>query len=310
MEVKIASEIWLRPSSTTPPHLRHYRLSLLDQLIPVDSVPFIFFYKHDELINLNQKLDLLKNKLSQILSDFYVLAGKMMEDGLTVDCNDDGVRYVEARVDCEMREFLARPDLLQMNKLVPSRDVLKMHAEGTHVASIQINVFKCESLAIGLSISHKIVDGAGIGVFMNAWAAAARRSVDYSNPKPNFNTSSVFPAENLWLKEVAAAAVSSVKPGSFITKRLGSRKELIAHLQTDHKERVGGGAFSRGVRCVGVSTGPDPDRTGPEPESRFFTDRNRNRFQTGLDRTGPESPKNTAAKRFTGNNNTSGGERE
>uniref|UniRef100_A0A7N0UK53 Uncharacterized protein n=1 Tax=Kalanchoe fedtschenkoi TaxID=63787 RepID=A0A7N0UK53_KALFE len=245
MEVKIVSEIWVRPSSPTPTHLRHYRLSLLDQIIPVPIMPFIFFYKHDELISLNQQLELLKNKLSETLSDFYVLAGKIMEDDLTVDCKDDGVHYVEALVDCEMREFLARPDLLQMNKLVPSGDMLK----GTHVANIQINVFKCGSLAIGLCISHKIIDGAGVGIFMNAWAAAARRSVDYSNPKPNFNSTSVFPAENPWLREVAATAAPSLNPGNFITKRLVFTSPCIEKL----REEAAAGGCQRPTRVQVVS---------------------------------------------------------
>uniref|UniRef100_A0A7N0UKS6 Uncharacterized protein n=1 Tax=Kalanchoe fedtschenkoi TaxID=63787 RepID=A0A7N0UKS6_KALFE len=248
MEVKIVSEIWLRPSSPTPPHLRHYRLSLIDLLTPGTCMPFIFFYKHDELINPNPQLELLKNKLSETLSDFYVLAGKIMEDDRTVViCNDDGVRYVEARVDCEMSEVMSHSDLTQMNTLLPSDDHLKFN--GTHLASIQINVFECGSLAIGLCMSHKIMDAAGVGVFMNAWAAAARSSVDDSNPKPNFNSSSVFQAKNPWAKEVAALFEPNLKPGNFITRRLVFYPPSIEKL----RDEVAAGVRQRPTRVQALS---------------------------------------------------------
>ncbi|CAM8984338.1 unnamed protein product [Rhodiola kirilowii] len=215
MEVEIISEFSLKPSSPTPPSLRYLKLSILDQLIPSPYAPIVFFYDqigHDK----TRVLKLFRDSLSQILQQFYPLAG-VLKDDLTVDCNDEGFRYLEAQVNCHMNDFLTNPDLLMVNKLLPV-DV-EDDSPGKCVGNVQINVFECGSIAIGLCVSHKILDGAGISIFMNAWAAAARGEFG-SISCPNFNSCSVFPPANPWFKEVVSSIWCAMfKPGNFMTRR-------------------------------------------------------------------------------------------
>lgn len=82
----------------------------------------------------------MKNSLSETLTRFYPLAGKIKDD-LSIDGNDEVAHYVEARVDFSLREFLTKPHLLLLHRFLPCELVLKESNTGTHVTNIQVNVF-------------------------------------------------------------------------------------------------------------------------------------------------------------------------
>ncbi|KAK7839509.1 salutaridinol 7-o-acetyltransferase [Quercus suber] len=93
----------------------------------------------------------------ETLTQYYPLAGKIKDD-LCINCNDEGAYFVGAQVNflhCEL--------------------ILKESA-GTYVTNIQVNVFKCGGIAIGVCISHKILDGVALSGFLKAWATIARGS--------------------------------------------------------------------------------------------------------------------------------------
>ncbi|KAK6156878.1 hypothetical protein DH2020_011126 [Rehmannia glutinosa] len=100
--VKIISKVIIKPSSPTPHTHKTVKLSFLDQLLaPPFYVPFIFFYQPDNStvsVNHAQISQQLKNSLSEALTLFYPLAGKLNPQISTVDCSDDGAEFVEARV--------------------------------------------------------------------------------------------------------------------------------------------------------------------------------------------------------------------
>ena len=139
MEVGIVSEEQVRPSSPTPSHLRTFEFSLLDQLI--SSAPYgpvILFYPINDssnLSNIPKRLELLKKSLSEILTLYYPLAGKIKDD-LCIDCNDDGAYFVEAQVNVCLSEFLSQPDLLILHKFLPCEFILKESYVGTYVTNI------------------------------------------------------------------------------------------------------------------------------------------------------------------------------
>jgi hypothetical protein len=68
MEVQIISKQNVRPSSPTPPHLRNFKLSLLDQLVTVPYAPILLFYPMNKKVSTGdldvpKRLELLKNYL-------------------------------------------------------------------------------------------------------------------------------------------------------------------------------------------------------------------------------------------------------
>ena len=172
---KVISNEIIKPSSPTPTHLCHYQLSFFDQIMPPMYISSISFYEKNDAyskfsINSAAKSSALKQSLSNILKHYYPLAGRLKDNNLSVDCNDEGVLYREAEVKCQLSDIVAEPNPIEMKKF------LLCDNDGTHHLpfAVQVNHFTCGGIAIGACISHKIADGSSFINFMKDWAATAR----------------------------------------------------------------------------------------------------------------------------------------
>ena len=214
IKVEVISRDTIKPSSPTPTHLRHLQLSFLDQILTPTFIPIILFYPvdgdakadHDKI----QRSIWLKKTLSETLIRFYPLAGRV-KDNISIDCSDQGVPYLEAQVDCQLSDFTCHPDSMELNKFIPfaTDDVVDI------VLAIQVNTFKCGGIAIGVCISHKAADAWSMVMFVNGWAAVARR--DTGAVCPQFGLASLFPPINL----------SGFDPSTGITKEKIVTKRFI-----------------------------------------------------------------------------------
>ncbi|KAL9303997.1 hypothetical protein ACSQ67_021260 [Phaseolus vulgaris] len=249
VEVEIISREDIRPSSPTPSHLRVFRLSLLDRLIPFPYAPIILFYTSPKsntnyLSEVPKRLELLKKSLSETLTKFYPLGGKIKED-LSIECNDEGANFVLARVKCPLDEFLVQPEVTVLHKFIPV-DLVDLASEGsnsgTHVTNIQVNIFECGGIAIGMCISHKILDGAGLSTFIKGWTERAKDCNQLT--QPNFTGPSLFPTNSSWLKDLSMWMWGSLfKQGKWVTRRFLFRNSAIATLKaqtpgTENSTRV------------------------------------------------------------------------
>ncbi|KAL7209266.1 hypothetical protein ACSBR1_030911 [Camellia fascicularis] len=106
-DVEIVSSETIKPSSPTPSHLKTFNLSLLDQINLPFYIPTTIFYS--PTINAKQTLQNLKDSLAKALSIFYPLAGRI-KDHLSIDCNDERVLFSQAKVNCQLSEFLNPSD--------------------------------------------------------------------------------------------------------------------------------------------------------------------------------------------------------
>ena len=106
VEIEVISEETIKPSFPTPQHLHHYQLSFLDQLQPLIFMPMVIFYPKQSDANLSniEQSDRIKKSLSDALTRFHMLAGRV-KDNLYIDCNDEGVHYVEAKAKCKLLNF-------------------------------------------------------------------------------------------------------------------------------------------------------------------------------------------------------------
>ena len=50
------------------------------------------------------------------------------------------------------------------------------------VLTIQVNILECGGIAIGVCISHKVVDALSMVMFVNGWAAVTHRDADVLCP--------------------------------------------------------------------------------------------------------------------------------
>lgn len=223
MKVQIMSRKFIKPSIPTPKNLCTYKLSCMDELNTTMNVVGILYYPSSDNI---RRVNNLEKSLAQILPQFYPFGGRYNKENHFVDCSDQGAEYVEAQVlDCALNEIiLSGVEPMELNDLLP----LEIGAadEATYpILSVQITKFKCGGTAIGICISHRIVDACSFGTFVSAWAKASLG--DKSEPiRPKFDSQFYLPGENS-----AFGSTRSTKDTSTVTKRILFDREAIQTLR-------------------------------------------------------------------------------
>lgn len=200
------SESFIKPSSPTPPQLRCYKLSLLDQMVPCVYTPMALFYPSASIQGREIISQTLQNSLSKTLSYYYPFAGRLMNNTY-IDCNDKGVEFIEARIHCRMSDIIEDKSSQLKNLILPSKSQILTNHDNFNVAAadyslvlVQLNYLDCGSLALCVSISHKLADASARSIFVNDWAAIARKSSSddhFPSPSspdsPQFIGTSIFP---------------------------------------------------------------------------------------------------------------------
>lgn len=234
MSVEIISKEYIKPSSPTPHHLKLYKLSILDQLIPAPYAPIILYYPnqdHASDLEVQDRLNVLKDSLSNTLTRFYPLAGTIKDD-LSIDCNDVGAYFAVARVNTRLDEFLKYPDIELINHFLPCEPSFNGSSEGSCVSNVQVTIFECGGIAISLCISHKICDGGALSTFLKSWAGTSYGSKEVVYP--NLSAPSLFPVNDLWLKDSTMVMWRSLfKMGKCRTTRIVFDSSKLAALKAD-----------------------------------------------------------------------------
>ncbi|GAY45621.1 hypothetical protein CUMW_090760 [Citrus unshiu] len=203
IEVETLAREIIKPSFPTPHHLRNLKLSLLDQIIPVEYTAVILFYRgNDDTHHHSHISQHLKQSLSETLKIYYPFAG-IIKDHILVECKDNGF----------LRKFL--PIEIESPK-----------AGSAPLLLIKFIFFKCGGVAIGNCLSHKIGDGCTTSTVINNWAATARGSGKTSENIPEYNAASIFPPDD-FLKPYM-----DVIGTNYITKRFVFDASNIAALRT------------------------------------------------------------------------------
>lgn len=174
----------------------------------------------------------LKRSLSDALTRFYPLAGRI-EGQSFVDCNDEGVKYLEAQVDSQLSDVIEIPQVAVVDQLIPYNlsDARMLQAE--EQLAIQVNLFKCGGIVLGTCISHKIADACTLSNFINSWAAIARGESNLVFPI--FNTSVIFPPSDFSLSSLTNAKNKAVMPPveRLVTKRFVFTASAISALKAN-----------------------------------------------------------------------------
>ncbi|KAM5573955.1 acyltransferase Pun1-like [Rosa sericea] len=204
--VEITSRKSIKPSSPTPHHNRYLKLSLLDQLLPPTVYgTILYFYTpttnhcdHDvapsKVSETTSKR--LQASLSETLVHCYPLAGRL-KGTASIECNDEGAHFVEARVRCQLSDFLKQPNPELLKKFMAEHDSKTAQiALGTCVLLVQISVFNCGGIVVAVSPSHKIADGISLHTFVRLWAAINRGEY-HQLVLPEFNGATLLPAKDL-----------------------------------------------------------------------------------------------------------------
>ncbi|XP_055814704.1 stemmadenine O-acetyltransferase-like [Solanum dulcamara] len=231
----ISKEILIKPCTPTPIEFRHYNLSYLDQIIPPIFMPLVYFYPASDLFSNTERSDKIKLSLSEALAKFYPLAGRVV-DNLYVDCNDEGVPYVEVVVKCNLADIISNPIPNELNKFIPY-ELDEVKDVGLVV---QVNFFECGGMAIGIGISHKLADAASCFMFINTWAAIACRQCHLS---PFFDSATLFPPKDASLVRDVCL---EIQRENILTKRFVFSNSDISALRDEYADqRMKGSVFER-----------------------------------------------------------------
>ncbi|TYH06846.1 hypothetical protein ES288_A08G186100v1 [Gossypium darwinii] len=192
MMIEIKSEIvsrqTIKPSTPTPPHLKTFKLSLLDQISPDIHGNMTFFYPSDSTTHsisnhhyFFEKSKLLQDSISKTLSLFYPLGGRLL-DAATVDCNDEGAFFVEAKVNIPLSHFLNQPDFILMDHFLSTTDPTTMELSNGAMFLVRFTSFTCGGVAISLSLTHKVADVSALLTLLQCWSSVSRGLSDPITP--------------------------------------------------------------------------------------------------------------------------------
>ncbi|KDP26743.1 hypothetical protein JCGZ_17901 [Jatropha curcas] len=194
LQAEIISREMVKPSSPTPKHQKIHALCFFEQISSTIYVPFVFFYAKDTCPDRSHISYLLKGSLSETLSKYYPLAGRL-KDSVTVDCNDEGIEFFETRINCDLSYIFKNPNAETIKILIPN-DLEYKDPFLSSLVIVQVNFFDCGGMGLTVCISHKIADMATLYSFINNWAAIARNSgKEYISPL--FNLGSLYPPIDL-----------------------------------------------------------------------------------------------------------------
>ncbi|KAK9286874.1 hypothetical protein L1049_015280 [Liquidambar formosana] len=240
MKIQILSRKFIKPSSPTPHHLKKMKLSFIDQIAPSVYPPFIFYYPADGSSRCRaeniERRDRLEKSLSDTLRLYYPLAGRFIKDDLLIDCNDHGVEYLEVQVHGQLVQLLhGEPKIELLSPLVP----FAAESDTSPLVVIQINVFDCGGLVIGMRASHRIVDAFTYATFVNGWAAASRVGINQVIG-PSFGIASFLPERDVsWVKSLKPQP-SKNNGSKFVMKSFVFDRATILSLKAKAKTGAGG----------------------------------------------------------------------
>ncbi|XP_028801341.1 benzyl alcohol O-benzoyltransferase-like [Neltuma alba] len=167
----------ISPAKPTPRELKP--LSDIDgrDFIRIQT-PFIHFYRSEASMAGKDPVKVIREALAQTLVFYYPFAGRIREGEdhkLMVDCNEEGVMFIEADADVTLQQFgndLQPPfpcfgDLLYSS---PASDQILR----CPILLVQVTRLKCGGFIFALRMNHCLCDGYGIVQFMNALAELAK----------------------------------------------------------------------------------------------------------------------------------------
>ncbi|KAK0582456.1 hypothetical protein LWI29_025844 [Acer saccharum] len=235
MEVQIISKKLIKPSIPTPSHLQNMSLSLMDIRLLPRTVPIIFYYPahgncHPDSVEHVERLKRLEKSLSEILTLYYPLAGRYVEEKLSIDCNDEGVEYAKALVNGKLSQILqGQFEIKELNRFIPDHNQVEESATSPLVA-VQINIFNCGGIAIGLLTSHRIIDGFTLFLFTNGWAKACKVGNINDVIVPNFEAGILFPPTDTPVVKLPSLSKTT---SQVVTKRFVLNASTISKLKAD-----------------------------------------------------------------------------
>ncbi|KAB2632105.1 methanol O-anthraniloyltransferase-like [Pyrus ussuriensis x Pyrus communis] len=173
----------IKPAKPTPRETK--RLSDVDdQQGTRFHFPLILSYRNKE--NQGDPVTAIRDALSRALVYYYPVAGRLREGPnkkLMVDCNGEGVLFIEADADFTLEELgdTIRPPCPLLDELlfnVPGSDGIL----GCPILLVQVTRLKCGGFIFASRVNHTMFDAVGLAQFLNAVGEMAQGTHSPSIP--------------------------------------------------------------------------------------------------------------------------------
>ncbi|MFE5125677.1 acyltransferase [Streptomyces sp. NPDC056669] len=155
------------------------RLSVYDMLIGPVYTPRAFFYR--------ETLDgeALRASLGRTLRNFPILSGRMKRDpdgGLSVLCDDGGVRFVEAYASEPMPDYGPRHTAKKgLERHLSHAMPFWVVDRDTPLFTVKLTHMKGGGSILGLTMNHAVADGSSYMSFLESWVHE-HRGLGYAKP--------------------------------------------------------------------------------------------------------------------------------
>ncbi|KAJ8535543.1 hypothetical protein K7X08_023263 [Anisodus acutangulus] len=115
--------------------------------------------------------------------------GRFRKDDLLILCNDESVEYVETKVNTDLAEFLHQgtKNIELLNDLLLWCVPPGAHLPSSPLLGVQVNIFNCGGLVMGIQISHVLTDAFTLATFVNEWAPISQTGTTKANYLPNLS---------------------------------------------------------------------------------------------------------------------------
>ncbi|XP_047339195.1 shikimate O-hydroxycinnamoyltransferase [Impatiens glandulifera] len=180
MKIHVKESTMVVPAEQTPS--RRLWNANVDLVVPSFHTPSVYFYRPNGSVNFFDS-SVMKAALGRVLVPFYPMAARLArdEDGrIEIDCNGQGVLFVEAETDSIIDDFGDFAPTLELRQLIPPVDYSK-EISSYPLLVLQVTYFKCGGVSLGVGMQHHVADGASGLHFVNTWSDVAR-GLDVSLP--------------------------------------------------------------------------------------------------------------------------------
>ncbi|KAM0021074.1 putative quinate O-hydroxycinnamoyltransferase [Helianthus debilis subsp. tardiflorus] len=175
LNINIKQTTFVQPSKPTQASTKQLWTSNLDLVVGRIHILTVYFYRPIVCSNFFDPL-VMKKALADVLVTFYPMAGRMGKDQngkVVINCNDEGVLFVEAESDSTLDDFGEFTPSPELRRLTPTVDY-SGDISSYPLFFAQVTHFKCGAVGLGCGVFHTLADGLSSLHFINTWSDMAR----------------------------------------------------------------------------------------------------------------------------------------